>query len=572
MTRCEKSVNTFRQEKTYDLTFRQHVRYFIDTAWMAYLTPTETKVVNFLCSRTLYWGKVWEVVTAKHFTVGCEGHFAGTGLTKKTVLACLDRLVSDNFVRRRKAGNTWAYSVNVLDMGTKADPVRCRVDAHRVRLETVREFRIGKARAMRDLTRQYEATGDRQYLLMACELGAEKSTTGGCKVYTLRDDITPSLSATETHQTSFDVSERFAHATTLGGEPVLPKKRNKKPTTEECIDEAKGILPATPAKRRKVLRKVEHNPAAERAVTAARQAALPPRTRSRKKPQPAPATTTGDYIQETLETNKAKRAARLRKKPVTWRKMQAAWHDAVATTYKGGELLNWGPANIGRANSILTIHHTLPEPGMTWIDVIEWYVQHYGFALQLSIPFMVKTEEQRADLLGNRPKLSLFLHFAQEIMEAYHRQQYGVGFPQVTYDRADEAQAEHERWVERREISATLGSDAIPVDMRTDAEVLDAVRSEATATPEGQQVIREIDAFDEIASHMRDTGSTETQTRAEVARADNLMSRTKNRDQYEDALQAVRDDQRAMVRDTYGEDLTDEECDDLLREMYEDQD
>ena len=574
MTRHETGVNAFGREKYYDLTFRQHVRHYIDTAWMAYLSPTETKVVNMLCSRTIYWGKVWEVVTSKHFTNGIDGHFNGTGLTKKTVLACLDKLMGEGFVRRRKAGNTWAYSVNVLDMGTVNDPMRGRAEAHRVRLETIREFRVGKARAMRDLTRQYEATGDVQYLRMATELGAEKAPKGGCKISTLREDIIPSsFGGTETHLITSDASAATSADanTSKGGSDVLKKKRTKKPQASPT-EKAEGT-PTVRTRRRKVLGTVGNNPGAQRAVETMRTTqpkAPTPQKAEATAPKPITSTATMDsLITGVVSKNAEKRAARLRTR-VSHQKLQAAWQGAVREHYTTGELTNWQHSHIARAKSILTIHHQMPDPAMTWIDVIEWYVREYGFALQLAIPFMVKTEAQRADLLGNRPRLSLFLHFAGEFLEAYHRQHHGVGYPQITYDQAEDAQAEHERWVERRDTAAVTGDTGLPVHMRTDDELMAEARDTAPDNAAVAQQVREADAFDEIEARMRDDGASEAEVRREMQRADGLMHRARGRDEYEVALQAVQDDQRAAVREHYGEDLTDAECDELLREMYED--
>lgn len=583
MTRHHRGVNGPQEKKqAFDLAFRQHVRHYIDTAWLQHLTPSETKVMNLLCARTIYWGKVWEVVTAKHFVQGCEGQFAGTGMTKKTVLACLASLLADGFVRRRKAGNTWAYSVNVLSMGTDKDPARGREAAHRVRLSEAREFRIAKARAMRDLTKRYEETGDTQYLTAAREIGARKALSGGCKISTLREYIIPPPSESETNCSSYSSTARSADGNTRNAaHPIdegsdmidLPERRPTKstPTAED------DSTPATGTRRRVVLGATKNNPATEKLVSRMRTRTrpVPAPQKEELKEQPTQPESTAARIQQVLSMASAKGKARRdagRRGRVSPAKLQSAWKEAMHEHYAEPGQLNWGHKHKARAKSILIIHAELPEASMSWVDVFEWYVREYAYALQLAVPFMVRTDEQKADLLTTPPRLSLLLHFAKEFMEAYHRQTFGVGYPEATYEAAESLQEYHENWVERRQIAASGGLSAVPAQLRTDDELLAEARDTAPQNPEVAQSLREFDAFDEIDRHMRATGATQAETRGELRRAETMMHRETHREEYEDNLSAVQADQRESVRLIYGDDLTDEECDDILKDMYEDQD
>lgn len=580
MTCHPRGVKPPQSEKFYDLAFRQQVRHYIDTAWMAYLSPTECKLVNLLCARTIYWGKVWEVVTTKHMAEGCDGHFNGTGMTKKTVLECLKRLVAEGFVRRRKHGTTFAYSVNVLAMGTSEDPVTPRMRAHRVRLTEAQDFRVAKARAMRELTRKYEHTGDAEYLRMAVDLGAEKAPRTGVKFTPLRGDITPSPSATGTSFASLRSSARCAHAE---AEAVaqeddmveLPKKRASKAAPAAPAETDDTEAPRQPRARKRLTISTS-NPATGRVVAAGRasiSAAAPkPEPQRAAAPVPAQALTAAQIMADSPRNSRAKREADRRKGNVTAGKLITAWKEYTLELFDQQQRHRLPQGTHAKFKSLVTLHPRMPDPAMSWFDVLRWFLTDYGKALQLAVPFMLKTEEQRADLLAGLPKLSLFLHFGADLLDAYHRTHHGIGYTDGQYALADERQAEHERWLDRRNTAARVGEAELPAHMRTDAELAQRAREVASTNATAAQAVREFDAFAGLEEALRAEGATGREVQRELTRADRLVSREHNAEEHARNMQAVQDDQREAVRASYGQDLTDEECDELLRELYEDED
>lgn len=624
MAQAQTGVNTKPAPKKYDLAFRQDVRHYIDTAWMAYLTPTETKVLNLLCARTIYWGKVWEVVTYKHMTVGCKDQFNGTGLARQTVITCLDKLLEEGFVRRKRVGDTYAYCVNVLAMGTNKDPVTARMRAHRVRLSEAKEFRIAKARAMRDLTRQYEATGDVQFLRMAVELGHKKAprktAQGGVQsLDPKRGHNSSVLRTTENIPLTGNVSERSAPAKIEqeSGELINLNRKRSNPTkrasaddlmeegaAQEPIKRRRQPAPAPDApqaqqptgpriRRRKVSDAgAAYNPAKNRLINAARDTLVEKAT-TREPVEGIPAQArhsarrnlTGKAklqatFNDALAATRTKQEQDVRKMPTTVNKLHRAWGMYLHRHYSEGlkstdgetvKTAKWSNAHQGRMKSTLTLVREMPEPGMTWVDVMQWYITDYGRALQLAVPWMVKHENQREDLLSTPPRVSMFVHFAREFLDAYHRVHYGAGFTEAQYARADEVQDEHDYWMERRDVAQREGADALPADLRTESELMQVARDAAGTHEAATTAVRSYDAFHELDELLREEGATREEARREMDRAAAMVDREHNAEAHATNMDAVANDQREMMREAYGEHLTDEECDELLREMYEDE-
>lgn len=562
MTYAPAGVNAFQPEKTYDLIFRQDVRYYIDTGWMQYLSPTETKIINFLCSRTMYWGKVWEIITLRHWMSGSDGNFGGTGLSKPTVLTCLAKLMKDGFIRRRKVGDTHAYSIDVKKIGTEEDPVLERIKTNRVRVKLMAEFQLAKQRAQREAVRQYEETGDEEYLQMACEIGHQR----GSKIFTLRDDIYSHTTCSNVDHTSYALPALHADAPEalkrIVEQMPLPTKREDK----------KGAKPRAEKQRSVPLMSSERRGNA--ATGAVVQSAIDHREAGPQRRRRVPASeqdTPAPYVARKVKnaTQIANEAATRRRKKAraakpTLTAMVVAWNDTHSSVYRCDKM-NWTERERARMKALLRVTE-MPNTETTWVDVLQWFVTDYGRACELAIPFMLRDADKRQDILDNTPRLPLFLRFGEEFLNAYHSITHGIRPTEARMELADDRQQTHERFMERRNMLRDTHVDELPVDLATEDELIDQARREGFAEDE----VRTMDAFDELDARLEQAGASGRERQQAQEEANARVTYERQQDDQAAQLDAVLERNRQWVRDEYGDDLTDEECDEILEEEFGD--
>lgn len=88
--------------------------------WLPYLHQSEVKVVAAILERTVHWGKRSEVIPITHLVDGVNGHFLGTGLSKRQVIRLIEAIEDKGILARTPRGRTYRYEILInVEMGLK---------------------------------------------------------------------------------------------------------------------------------------------------------------------------------------------------------------------------------------------------------------------------------------------------------------------------------------------------------------------------------------------------------------------------------------------------------------------
>ena len=519
-----------KTKKIRDLSlFTEHVfRQWVDGRWCGVLSPSEQAVLQAVAGRTIGWGKTTEIIPLRHLVAGIvnkagELVYAGCGLSKRTLITVLSRLVEEGFLIRRAWRRTFRYGINTRVMGSDADPYLARRGAQRAD----RAERDAIARARRDNIRRAEAewrrTGTQEALDAFMDLlgddmvtirtgrrgrapGAQAATenTGesgknGANAAPRNDEHkqnTPSL-----RSGGILPARRAASSTEPKGLPI-PRSRGGR-TAEQ--DDSTPEVPATWKNRvRRVRREVADDPVNRDVLDHARSAQLPedePAARPAAPPAPPEDMRELSSILRAQHAKAAQRQARaMAREDQRPEHLEKVWQAAMlratgqlGTAWSGkarGQMRNWCRRT------------TLPDPTMRWGSVLNWVAERWGEAVTLAVPFMVHAkretddvggfwEDKRADLLDSPPALSLFLAMAPKFVEAYATLFHGAGFRERDNARALANQERHEAAMRRRADIAQNGYDNMSRDHMRNDELDDLARRLAERGDEDMQDLLE---------------------------------------------------------------------------------
>jgi hypothetical protein len=99
--------------------FYRDLHRYMSRYWKPHIKASEYAVLDFVFDRTIGWGKLWEIISLRHFATGVWNETKvftdGTGLGKRTIQRALNRLVELGMVRKQgeKGERCW-YSLNLL--------------------------------------------------------------------------------------------------------------------------------------------------------------------------------------------------------------------------------------------------------------------------------------------------------------------------------------------------------------------------------------------------------------------------------------------------------------------------
>jgi hypothetical protein len=249
-------------------------------------------------------------------------------------------------------------------------------------------------------------------------------------------------------------------------------------------------------------------------------------------------------------------------------KLQEAWRAAGLKHYNNTVAPAWRVAQAGRLKTILENTQTMPDPSMSWADVIEWYVRDFARAVMLTTPFMLKTAAQRMDILGNPPQISLFIAFARDYLKTYHTLHYGQGIMPEQLAGTDASHAEHAHWMRRAGLAAQIGADNLPANLMTAEELAEHAENVRGTSAAVGAALDEEDFLTNLQNRMAEAGATEAEIDAEVHHVANAPEAERREVERQASLQAVQDDHYFAIREEFGEELTDDECEEILADMF----
>lgn len=115
-----------------------------------------------------------------------------------------------------------------------------------------------------------------------------------------------------------------------------------------------------------------------------------------------------------------------------------------------------------------------------------------GEAVTLAVPFMLREDGKRNELLRNLPSIGLFLGMAEHFIAAYAKLFHGEGFTPEEEQRARMNRLVHQHWMERRGLVAQIGVDALPnTVVKTDTELENFVQELARNNERAQEVLQD---------------------------------------------------------------------------------
>ena len=491
--------------------FNEHLYLqWINHEWAAVLTPSEYKIVMAVATRSICWGKWREVITLTHFTSGitprapgAPKHYNGTGLSRPTVIRTLQRLLDEGYLYRVQIGNTWAYGINVRAIATDKDPCRARkaesTAARKAKLAMQREKREALIRAQA-LWRDTGSKEAREAFMALCN-GENIDVFPSRR----KDKENSDLQASASNAALPQYIEHTPSKNLTGLLEVAPEGAGEKPLFPEARKRTRSprVTPDySPAVRqRREDRGTLRGVGDEDVIRFAREEApliTDPegghRVQAALASLPEETPVVGTSLAAIVRTNAAALAARARArnraKAPTHELMETAWRSGIAANTEGALPPMWG------AKRWYHLRHQikaipLPAPEMNWGEVIRWVSGFWGEAVSLSVPFMLKQDGKRNEILRNLPSIGLFLAMSEHFIAAYARLFHGEGFTPEDEQRARVDRFTHEKWMRRRGAVAANGTDAVPVDTKTDTELEAFVQELARNNERAQEVLKD---------------------------------------------------------------------------------
>lgn len=552
MTYAARLDNRHSKKKSRNITlFEEHVFHqWVTGVWAEVLTASEYKVVSAIFARTVAWGKLWEIVPTRHLVSGIKrrdggGRFyCGTGLSRRTIITVVRRLVDQGFLMERPFGATRKLAVNLRAMGKEDDPAKDRMELKIGRAQVI-DIRRARKRAERaaeqhhhmhgtpDTRATLEALRNEEADVMAmikktrAERNAETGTDTGEDVGKNTGKIKkPRAKAPRTgcEDTSPERGKSGANAAPITREHTpsvissneesnLEGKADKPPMLRRARKgPAKTDVPKPSAKKDRWEDRKTNAPVdvTDALVVEFGRSELNKQQRTDTSPEPTPQQAKKmhndgspnwviDKIAAGLGRRKAERRASNKLADV-----QELWRSAVNAKL-GTPTQSWTQK---QTHWLRTVIRTTPLPSedIWWGQVFDWVASDYGAATSLAVPFMVKKEEKRQEILKAKPSLNLVLRFAAEYLDAYVQLFHGEGF---TPEREAVARADgdlHDVWMRRKQNAHEDGhtADLRRNTVRTDKEVKDAVTALARdGNLSAQERVEQAERNRQIKKHYR---------------------------------------------------------------------
>lgn len=510
-----------RREYLFSYKDQSILRQWIERYWIDVLSPSQFKVLTLIVSRTIGWGKMWETIPMRHFTDGAirrtfrEGQdnpitrmtFRGSGLTEPTVRKAIQDLIEQGFIRRKPHRDTFRYAVAWQRMGTAQDPVIAAIDSANGTDALAAEIQ-GLQREYRGSARQQTRSEGGQN---SFPLSNEQQHSPNGEFMT---SPTGKSRARESEENPPDaegscdipaVADIPAEQQRTDDMPaILPPRREKKPRSAPLESET----PEVPAERVRRVDAVAIEDEASRELLAATRQRLP--------------TISGPLTQEYTDRIQGELSFARRKKALqgkeTIEKLETLWFPMVFRA-TGQKAPKWSGKHRESLRRIMA-NMELPGPHVRWGNILEWIAECYGDAVALSVPFMLRDENKRVEILERVPSITLFLAFADHFATAYVRNEHGQGFSREVWDFAGSAQAQHIRAMDRARIAKQHGKEAIPVPLMTVKELLTHAERLAETDPEIRRLMAERAALQAIAAATKGAGAAGRRRADEAVRAE----------------------------------------------------
>lgn len=507
-----------RREYLFSYKDQSIIRQWIERYWIDFLTPAQFKVLSLVVSRTVGWGKMWETIPMRHFAEGAirrtfrEGQdnpvtrmtFRGSGLSLPTIRRAIQELVEQGFIRRKPHRDTYRYAVAWQRMGTAQDPIVALIDGASGGTELAEEIERLR-QAYRDSPRSEggKAAFPRSSKQQHSPNGEFKTPPTGESCARTRESETIARLGGCRNLAAADIPEGQQRNDPMSLPPRRAAKTSR--TASQDSDCADAPTPETwKDQPRRVATAVVADEASREVIHAARKK--------------LDAEITGPLTQEYTDRLLGELSSERRKKALAGKetvdKMATLWVPAVFRA-TGQKPTPWSIKHRGQIERVLR-GLELPEKIIRWGHILEWVGERYGEAVALAVPFMLRDEAKRADILHKTPAITLFLAFPDHFATAFVNRNFGDGFSPGVWAFADAAQVEHDHAMERQTIAKRQGHSAIPASHMSVKEIVDHAERMAESDPEIRRLVAERAALQAIAAATKGAGAAR-QKRADDA-------------------------------------------------------